>query len=277
MHARWERETAGGLVRLGRGVISGDSFTAPFQDRHGHVTIFGVQERTVTSVLLVDDERDLLSLLDFNLRAAGFETLLATTGEQALGQLRRRVPDLVLLDVMLPDVTGTEICRQVKSDPRTKHVPVVMLTAKGEEVDRVVGFEIGADDYVTKPFSIRELVLRLKAVLRRAGGSRPLERPPANVGPIRVDIDAHRAYVDEGEVQLTPLEFKLLTTLMARLGRVQSREQLLEDVWEMSAEVETRTVDTHVKRLREKLGSGRDLLETVRGIGYRLVDPSERS
>jgi two-component system, OmpR family, phosphate regulon response regulator PhoB len=229
----------------------------------------------VTSVLLVDDERDLLSLLDFNLRAAGFETLLATTGEQALAHLRRRVPDLVLLDVMLPDVSGTELCRQVKSDPRTRHVPVVMLTAKGEEVDRVVGFEIGADDYVTKPFSVRELILRLKAVLRRGAG-RALERPPEAVGPIRVDLEAHRVFVDAAEIQLTPLEFKLLTTFMARLGRVQSREQLLEDVWEMSSEVETRTVYTHVKRLREKLGSGRDLLETVRGVGYRLIDPSDR-
>ncbi len=230
----------------------------------------------MTSILLVDDERDLLSLLDFNLRAAGFETLLATTGEQALSHLRRRIPDIVLLDLMLPDVPGTEVCRQLKSDPRTRHVPVVMLTAKGEEVDRVVGFELGADDYVTKPFSVRELVLRLKAVLRRAGPSRSSERPPETVGPIRVDVDAHRAFVDGAEIQLTPLEFRLLTTFMARLGRVQSREQLLEDVWEMSSEVETRTVDTHVKRLREKLGSGRDLLETVRGIGYRLVDPDEK-
>jgi two-component system phosphate regulon response regulator PhoB len=230
----------------------------------------------VTAVLIVDDERDLLSLLDFNLRAAGFETLLATTGEQALAHLRKRVPDLVLLDVMLPDVSGTEICRQLKGNPRTKHVPVVMLTAKGEEVDRVVGFELGADDYVTKPFSVRELVLRLKAVLRRSGGARDAERPPEAVGPVRVDVDAHRVFVDGAEVQLTPIEFKLLTTLMARLGRVQSREQLLEDVWEMSAEIETRTVDTHVKRLREKLGSGRDLLETVRGVGYRLVDPTEK-
>ena len=229
----------------------------------------------MTTVLLVDDERDLLSLLDFNLRAAGFETLLATTGEQAVSQLRRRVPDLVLLDLMLPDVPGTELCRQIKSDPRTKHLPVVMLTAKGEEVDRVVGFEIGADDYVTKPFSVRELVLRLKAVVRRAGASKTAERPPEQVGPIRVDVDAHRVYVDGSEVTLTPLEFKLLSTLMARLGRVQSREQLLEDVWEMSSEVETRTVDTHVKRLREKLGTGRELLETVRGIGYRLVEPGE--
>jgi two-component system phosphate regulon response regulator PhoB len=229
----------------------------------------------VTSVLLVDDERDLLSLLDFNLRAAGFETLLASSGEQAIAQLRRRVPDLVVLDLMLPDLPGTEVCRQIKSDPRTKRVPVVMLTAKGEEVDRVVGFELGADDYVTKPFSVRELVLRLRAVLRRAGGGRAPEVPRDRVGPIRVDADAHRAFVDGAEVQLTPIEFKLLVTFMARLGRVQSREQLLEDVWDMSPDVETRTVDTHVKRLREKLGSGRELLETVRGIGYRLVGPNE--
>jgi two-component system phosphate regulon response regulator PhoB len=231
----------------------------------------------VTSVLLVDDERDILSVLDFNLRAAGLETMLAATGEEALLQLRRRVPDLVLLDLMLPDIPGTEVCRQIKGNPRTKHVPVVMLTAKGEEVDRVVGFELGADDYVTKPFSVRELVLRVKAILRRAApGGRAAERPPESVGPIRVDVEAHRAWVDGAEVQLTPLEFRLLSLLMARLGRVQSREQLLEDVWEMSSELETRTVDTHVKRLREKLGSGRELLETVRGVGYRLVDPKDR-
>jgi two-component system, OmpR family, phosphate regulon response regulator PhoB len=230
----------------------------------------------VTSVLLVDDERDLLSLLDFNLRAAGFETLVATTGEQALSQLRRRVPDLVVLDLMLPDISGTELCSRIKSDPKTKHVPVLMLTAKGEEIDRVVGFEVGADDYVTKPFSVRELVLRVRALLRRSRPARGAEQAPEAVGPIRVDVDSHRAFVDGAEIQLTPLEFKLLTTLMARLGRVQSREQLLEDVWGMSSELETRTVDTHVKRLREKLGSGRDLLETVRGIGYRLVDPSDK-
>jgi two-component system phosphate regulon response regulator PhoB len=231
----------------------------------------------VSLVLIVDDERDLLSLVDFNLRAAGFETLLATTGEQALAHLRRRLPDLVLLDLMLPDLPGTEICRQIKGDPRTKQVPVMMLTAKGEEVDRVVGFELGADDYVTKPFSVRELVLRCKAVLRRAGAgaAAAADRPREQVGPIRIDVDAHRAFVDDAEVQLTALEFRLLATFMARLGRVQSREQLLQDVWEMSSDLETRTVDTHVKRLREKLGSGRDLLETVRGVGYRLVDPNE--
>ncbi len=226
-------------------------------------------------MLIVDDERDLLSLLDFNLRGEGFETVLASSAEQALAQLRRAVPDLVVLDLMLPDLPGTEVCRRIKSDPRTKRVPVVMLTAKGDEVDRVVGFELGADDYVTKPFSVRELVLRLRAVLRRSGDRTP-DAPRDQVGPIRVDADAHRAFVDGVEVPLTPIEFKLLLTFMARVGRVQSREQLLADVWEMSPDVETRTVDTHVKRLREKLGSGRDLLETVRGIGYRLVDQTQQ-
>ena len=241
------------------------------RDRHRKVDY----DSRVALVLIVDDERDLVSLLDFNLREAGFETATAATGEQALAQVRRRVPDLVLLDLMLPDLSGTEVCRQLKGDPRTRDVPVVMLTAKGEELDRVVGFELGADDYVVKPFSMRELILRTKAVLRRATRAGP-ERPPESVGPIRVDVEAHRCHVAGQEVALTPLEFKLLTTLMARLGRVQSREQLLEDVWEMSSELETRTVDTHVKRLREKLGPGRDLLETVRGVGYRLVDPADR-
>jgi two-component system phosphate regulon response regulator PhoB len=152
-----------------------------------------------------------------------------------------------------------------------------MLTARGDEVDRIVGFELGVDDYVAKPFSVRELVLRVQAVLRRAAGMGPGAdaRPPEELGPIRIDVDAHRAYVAGEEVSLTPLEFRLLALLMARAGRVQSRDQLLSDVWEMSSEVETRTVDTHVKRLREKLGPARDLLETVRGIGYRLVAPGE--
>ncbi len=229
----------------------------------------------VPTVLIVEDERDLLSVLDFNLRQAGFETLLAGTAEEALAHVRRVIPDLVVLDIMLPDLPGTEVCRRLKGAERTRQVPVVMLTAKGEEVDRVVGFELGADDYVTKPFSVRELVLRLQAVLRRAAG--PAEAAAATrVGPIRIDIDSHRAFVGDEEIALTPLEFRLLQTLVARSGRVQSREQLLADVWEMSPDLETRTVDTHVKRLREKLGTARDLLETVRGVGYRLVDPSEK-
>jgi two-component system, OmpR family, phosphate regulon response regulator PhoB len=226
-------------------------------------------------VLLVDDEPDLLSLLEFNLRAAGFETAVVTTGEQALAHARRRVPDLVLLDLMLPDVSGTEVCRQLKADERTRHVPVVMLTARGGEVDRVVGLEVGADDYVTKPFSVRELVLRVGAVLRRVGERRTGARRDARVGPIRVDVDAHRSYVHGQEIQLTPLEFDLLQTLVSRAGRVQSREQLLENVWDLASDVETRTIDTHVKRLREKLGAARGMLETVRGVGYRLAEPND--
>jgi two-component system phosphate regulon response regulator PhoB len=228
----------------------------------------------VPNVLVVDDERDLVSLLDFNLRQSGFETTLAYAGEEALGAARRRPPDLVLLDLMLPDMSGTEVCRQLKSDPRTRSVPVIVLTARGEELDRVVGFELGADDYVVKPFSVRELILRVKAVLRRAGQQRS-DKPVTEVGPVRIDVDAHRAWVRGEPLDLTPLEFKLLSTLVTRAGRVQSRERLLADVWEMSSELETRTVDTHVKRLREKLGPARDMLETVRGVGYRLLDPAD--
>jgi two-component system, OmpR family, phosphate regulon response regulator PhoB len=224
-------------------------------------------------VLVVDDERDLVRLLEHNLREGGFDTAAAYTGEQALQQVRQRVPDLIVLDLMLPDISGNEVCRQLKASPRTRHVPVLMLTARSQEIDRVVGFEVGADDYVPKPFSVRELVLRIRAILRR-GSNAPGDELRDTVGPIRVDPAAHRAFVDGDEVQLTALEFKLLLTFMSRLGRVQTREALLQDVWGFSSDLQTRTVDTHVKRLREKLGSGRDLIETVRGIGYRMIDPA---
>jgi len=223
-------------------------------------------------VLIVDDERDLVRLLEFNLQQAGFETAAAYAGVEALEKVRQRVPDLVVLDLMLPDIPGNEVCRQLKASPRTRHVPVLMLTARTDEVDRVVGFEVGADDFVTKPFSVRELVLRIRAILRRGGGA-DADQAREQVGPIRVDPAAHRAYVDGEEIALTALEFKLLTTFMSRLGRVQTREALLQDVWGVSSDLQTRTVDTHVKRLREKLGAGRDLIETVRGIGYRMVEP----
>jgi two-component system, OmpR family, phosphate regulon response regulator PhoB len=230
----------------------------------------------VPTVLIVDDERDLVQVIEFNLRQAGFETVSAYDGEQALAAVRFKLPDLIILDLMLPDIPGTEVCRSLKSNARTKPIPVIMLTARGEEVDRVVGFELGADDFVTKPFSVRELVLRVKAVLRRGAGAEE-ERPRETVGVVRIDPTAHRAFVSGHEVELTALEFKLLSTFMSRLGRVQTREMLLQDVWEMSAELQTRTVDTHVKRLREKLGDGRELIETVRGVGYRMVDPAERA
>jgi two-component system phosphate regulon response regulator PhoB len=228
---------------------------------------------SVPTVLVIEDERDMLTLLDSNLRAAGFETLLADSGERALAQLRARVPDLVLLDLMLPDVPGAEVCRQIRDDPRTRAVPVVICTARGDEIDRVVGFELGADDYVTKPFSMRELVLRLRAVLRRMAATPVSERPPGRVGPLEIDVDAHRCSVEGVEIELTPTEFRLLVTLTSRLGRVQPRERLLAEVWGNGSDTETRTLDTHVKRLREKLGAARELLETVRGVGYRFADP----
>ncbi|HEY6006358.1 MAG TPA: response regulator transcription factor [Anaeromyxobacter sp.] len=228
------------------------------------------------TVLVIEDERDMRTLLDSNLRAAGFETLLAESGERALEQLRASVPDIVLLDLMLPGVPGAEVCRQIRADPRTRGVPIVICTARGDEIDRVVGFELGADDYVTKPFSMRELVLRLRAVLRRMAGAAVPERPPERVGPLEIDVEAHRCSIEGAEIELTPIEFRLLATLTARLGRVQSRERLLADVWGNGPDLETRTLDTHVKRLREKLGPARDLLETVRGVGYRFADPDRR-
>jgi two-component system phosphate regulon response regulator PhoB len=187
-------------------------------------------------------------------------------------------PDLVLLDLMLPDVSGVEICRRLKSNLATKDVPIVMVTAKGDEVDRVVGFELGADDYVVKPYSLRELLLRVEAVLRRttptpAGGGRGV----LVFGKLRVDRDAHRVWVDGEEVTLTALELRLLSTLLERRGRVQSRPALLDDVWGMSGEVTTRTVDTHVKRLREKLGNAGPYIETVRGVGYRFTPAPDHS
>jgi len=231
----------------------------------------------VAAILIVEDERDVQTLIDFNLKAEGFETLRASTGEEALAWLRARVPDLVLLDLMLPDLSGIELCRRIKSNPRTSAVPVVILTARSEEVDRIVGLELGADDYVRKPFSVRELILRVRAVLRRAAGPVQGARPVVTIGPIVLDRLAHRCSVEGRDIGLTPIEFELLGTLMERAGRVQSREQLLADVWKISETVESRTVDTHMKRLRDKLKPADALIETVRGLGYRLVEPKPRA
>lgn len=228
-------------------------------------------------ILIVDDEQDLVSTLEYNLERDGFETRTALNAADALELVEREpIPDLVILDLMLPDMSGTEVCRQIRQHAKTADVPVVMLTAKGEEIDRVVGFEVGADDYVVKPFSVRELVLRVRAVLRRAqsgdqsGDESDDERDELEFGQVRVDLPGHRVWVGDDEVQLTALEFKLLTTFMRRRGRVQTREILLADVWDINADVMTRTVDTHVKRLREKLGPAGDYIETIRGVGYRF-------
>ncbi|MBI2898529.1 MAG: response regulator transcription factor [Deltaproteobacteria bacterium] len=223
-------------------------------------------------ILVIEDERDLQKVLDFNLREAGHEVLSALRGREGIELALQRGPELIILDLMLPDIPGTEVLRALRRSPRTQGIPILVLTARGEELDRVVGFELGADDYVVKPFSVRELLLRIGAILRRARGEERAGQPPIELGRLRVDREAHRVWVDGKEIVLTALEFKLLVTLCERRGRVQSRAVLLDDVWGVSAEITTRTVDTHVKRLREKLGSAGDYIETVRGVGYRLAD-----
>ena len=232
-------------------------------------------------ILVVEDEPDLRQVLAYNLRDAGHEVLLAADGPRGLALATESAIDVVLLDIMLPGMSGLEVCRTLKGNPRTREIPVIMVTARGEEIDRVVGFELGADDYVVKPFSVRELLLRLRAVLRR--GALPPEEagPPTQIrfGKLAIDVGAHRVWVNGEEVALTPLEFKLLCTLFDRRNRVQSRGVLLDDVWGASQENMTRTIDTHVKRLREKLGAEVGAyVETVRGVGYRFVGhPPEES
>jgi two-component system phosphate regulon response regulator PhoB len=222
-------------------------------------------------LLVIEDEKDIQDVLAYNLEQAGHKVHIASSGEEGLRLAKERHPDLVLLDLMLPDVSGTTVCRQLKGDPATRDARVIMLTAKGEEIDRVVGFELGADDYVVKPFSVRELALRIDAILRRGGGE-TTPRKMVEFGELRVDREAHRAWVSEKEVELTALEFKLLLVLHDRRNRVQTREALLQDVWAIDADITTRTVDTHVKRLREKLGTAGEYIETVRGVGYRFAE-----
>jgi two-component system phosphate regulon response regulator PhoB len=222
-------------------------------------------------ILVIEDEADIRQVLDYNLKSAGHEVFEASRGTDGLRLLRERIPDLVVLDLMLPDMPGTEVCRTIKDNPATRALPVVMLTARGEEIDRVVGFEIGADDYITKPFSVRELVLRIRAVLRRREVPAS-ETASIEFGNLRIDRAAHRVWVETEEVELTALEFKLLVTLYERRNRVQSRGALLDQVWGIETKISTRTVDAHVKRLREKMGAARDYIETVRGVGYRFAE-----
>jgi two-component system phosphate regulon response regulator PhoB len=250
-----------------------------FDDCYGLVTLTShpcviAAAKSMARILVIEDEADIRQVLEYNLRMAGHDVVAAERGQDGLRLLREQQPDLVLLDLMLPDVPGTEVCRSIKDDVTTRAIPVIMLTARDEEIDRVVGFELGADDYVVKPFSVRELVLRIRATLRRNEG-KPPEASSVDFGSLRIDRDAHRIWVEGEEIELTALEFKLLVTLYDRRNRVQSRGALLDQVWGMDTKIATRTVDAHVKRLREKIGAARDYIETVRGVGYRFAESPE--
>jgi len=223
------------------------------------------------TILIVDDEQDVLDLLVYNLQKAGFKITTARDGVVALQKARDELPGLIILDLMLPKLDGTEVCRQLKGDSRTMQIPIIMLTAKAEEVDRIVGLELGAEDYVTKPFSPRELALRAKTVLRRASG-RAAPAEILKLHDLTLDIGKHEVSHKGKVLELTVTEFKLLATLMERRGRVQTRDRLLTDVWGYEGDVDTRTVDTHMRRLREKLGKAAEYIETVRGVGYRFAE-----
>ena len=229
-----------------------------------------------SQVLIIEDEPDIRKTIDYNLTKESFTVVQAGSIEEGEKALVSNQIDVIILDLMLPDGSGLTLCRDIKSDDKTKHIPIIILTAKTEEVDRVVGFELGADDYVTKPFSVRELILRVKAILKRGPTSNNnSEDDEYSFGELTLNFEAHQAYINGNEIPLTALEFRLLKHLIDRKGRVQTRDQLLEDVWGYSSDVTTRTVDTHIKRLREKLGSVGNHIQTIRGVGYRFSrDPA---
>ena len=220
-------------------------------------------------VFIVEDEPDLRDTLKYNLENEGFSVEAFSNGEDFLSSVDKNNPNLVILDLMLPGLSGLDVCRKLRSNDNYDGIGIVMLTAKSEEIDRIVGFELGADDYVTKPFSVRELILRVKVLLKKRTDDGANEQI-LEFGPILMNLDAHDVSIDGKIVNLTALEFKLLKHLLKRKGRVQTRDQLLGDVWGYSSEVTTRTVDTHIKRLREKLGEPGDLIQTIRGVGYRF-------
>jgi len=228
--------------------------------------------RVMPKILVVDDEPDAVELIKFNLKAAGYEVATAADGDEALKKARAVLPDLIVLDLMLPEVDGLEVCKILRRDPKVSGIPIIMLTAKAAEIDRVLGLELGADDYVTKPFSPRELVLRIKRLLRADAAAPEAKADNIVLKELSLDIPRHLATVKGKTIDLTATEFKLLTVLARRRGRVQSREQLLQDVWEYDNLIDTRTVDTHMRRLREKLGPVAKYLDTVRGVGYRFLE-----
>ncbi len=222
-------------------------------------------------ILIVEDDPDIANLVQYNLEKAGYDCSIVESGEQAIKFFERASADLILLDIMLPNMDGLETCKEMKSDDRLKHIPIIMLTAKGEEIDRIVGFELGVEDYILKPFSPRELVLRVKAILKR-GKAENNGQDILSFYDLAVDKSRYKVTLKGKMIQLTSMEFKLLLTLLQRKGRVQTRDRLLEDVWDLDSDVTTRTVDTHIKRLRQKLGSYGKYVETIRGYGYKLTD-----
>lgn len=219
-------------------------------------------------IFIVEDEPDLRDTLQFNFENEGFIVKSFSNGESFLEAIKNDKPNLVILDLMLPGISGLDVCRELRAKENYENIAVVMLTAKSEEIDRIVGFELGADDYVTKPFSVRELILRVKVLLKKR--TNDIDQNLLEFGPITMNLDAHDVSVQGKNILLTALEFKLLKHLIKRKGRVQTRDQLLGDVWGYSSEVTTRTVDTHIKRLREKLGKPGELIQTIRGVGYRF-------
>ncbi|MAX50278.1 MAG: DNA-binding response regulator [Gammaproteobacteria bacterium] len=222
-------------------------------------------------ILVIEDEPDIRRNLEYNLSREGFSVSGAASISEAKLILNSDFFNLILLDLMLPDGSGLDLCKSIKADAKTESTPIIILTAKDDEVDRVLGFELGADDYVTKPFSVRELILRVKAVLKRGTKKREIVEVERQFADLKIDVDSHEVHVDDKKINLTALEFRLLRQLVDRRGRVQSRDQLLSDVWGYSSEVTTRTVDTHVKRLREKLGPMGKYVQTIRGVGYKFA------
>jgi two-component system alkaline phosphatase synthesis response regulator PhoP len=229
--------------------------------------------RPPTRILVAEDDPDIGSLLDHYLRKAGFMATVVTSGRDVMPQIKREAPDLVVLDLMLPGLDGLSVCRAIRADANTAAIPIIMLTAKAEESDRIVGLELGADDYITKPFSPNEVVARVRALLRRAHRAAPANSR-LTYGGLSVDVDRHVVKIDGEEVKLTAKEFLLLQYLMLHRGRVLSRDLLLSDVWGYSYTGGTRTVDVHVRRLREKVPMLADTIVTVKQFGYKLLDPA---
>ena len=232
------------------------------------------REVSTTSILIIEDEEDIANLVEYHLKQSGFKVLVSSDGPSGLEKARKERPGLIILDLMLPGMDGKDVCRAIKSNPLIQSTPVLMLTAKAEEMDRVIGFELGADDYVTKPFSPRELILRVKAILRRKQSAQ--EEPKIiQFKDLQIDTERHRVSIKDRPIHLTSTEFKLLLELASRKGRIQTREHLLNKVWGYTYEGYARTVDTHIRRLREKLGSCGNYIETLRGVGYRFREEEE--